>query len=101
VLSGLPTATVIDRLERADIAYARMNTVAEFLEHPQLTTRERWQQIGSEAGEIRALKPPVLMEGVEPVMGNVPALGAHTRAILEELGFERAAIDGWKQDGLI
>jgi itaconate CoA-transferase len=95
VLSALPEATVIERLEAAAIAYSRLNSVAAFIEHPQLSTRNRWQQVGSEAGPIPALKPPVIMGGVEPVMRPVPALGEHTRAILEELGFERATIDEW------
>ena len=69
---------VVDRLETAGIAYGRMNSVPEFLEHPQLTARSRWTEIGSEVGPLRALRPPVEMEGVEPVMGDVPALGQHT-----------------------
>jgi itaconate CoA-transferase len=101
VLSVLPLETVIERLERAGIAYARMNSVAEFIDHPQLTTRDRWQPIESEAGPLRALKPPVLMEAVEPVMGRVPSLGEHTRAILEELGFDRATIEMWKENRVI
>ena len=101
VLSVVPTETVIGRLERAEIAYSRMNSVAEFIDHPQLTQRDRWTSIGSQVGEIRALKPPVVMEGVEPVMRGVPSLGEHTHAVLEELGFDRATIDAWKRAGVI
>jgi itaconate CoA-transferase len=92
---------IIDRLEAAGIAYGRMNTVSEFLEHPQLTERSRWTEIDSEAGPLRALRPPVEMEGVEPVMGAVPALGEHTAAVLSELGIDRATIATWKADGVI
>jgi itaconate CoA-transferase len=92
---------IIDRLETAGIAYGRMNTVSEFLEHPQLTERSRWTEIDSEAGPLRALRPPVEMEGVEPVMGAVPALGEHTAAVLSELGIDRATIVKWKADGVI
>lgn len=101
VLSALPVETVIDRLEAAGIAYARMNSVAELIEHPQLSTRDRWHGVDSESGPVRMLKPPVLMEGITSVMGAVPALGEHTEAILEELGFDRATIDTWKQDRVI
>ena len=83
---------IVRRLEAADIAYARMNSVAELIEHPQLQTRDRWSQIGSEVGPLRALRPPAMIEDVEPVMGDVPALGQHNRAILEELGFDAATI---------
>ena len=36
-----------------------------------------------------------------PVMGPVPDLGAHTDTILAELGFERATIDRWRDEGVV
>jgi crotonobetainyl-CoA:carnitine CoA-transferase CaiB-like acyl-CoA transferase len=101
VLADLPMSEVLARLERAQIACARMSSLAELIEHPQLTTRDRWTRIGSEAGELRALLPPVIMEGVEPVMGGVPPLGADGAAILGELGFDEAQIAGWRREGVI
>jgi itaconate CoA-transferase len=92
---------VVRRLEAAGIASARMNTVREFLDHPQLAARERWRQVESPAGAIRALLPPVDMAGVEPMMGAIPALGAHTDAILRELGFEAATIVEWRRAGIV
>lgn len=99
--AALSLDEVAATLERAQIAYARMNSVREVLEHPQLRTRGRWTEIASEAGPLRALKPPVTVEGVEPVMGGVPALGQHTSAILEELGFDAATVAGWRKEGMI
>jgi crotonobetainyl-CoA:carnitine CoA-transferase CaiB-like acyl-CoA transferase len=58
-------------------------------------------EIGSEAGPLRALPPPVAIEGVEPVMGEVPALGQHTAAILEELGFTHDVVANWKKEEVI
>jgi itaconate CoA-transferase len=101
VLGRLSTEEVIDRLETAGIAHARMNSMAEFLGHPQLTARGRWTEIGSEVGPLRALRPPVEIEGVEPVMGDVPALGQHTTSILGELGVDRDTIAAWKSEGVI
>jgi crotonobetainyl-CoA:carnitine CoA-transferase CaiB-like acyl-CoA transferase len=92
---------VVRRLESAGIASARMNTVREFLDHPQLAARERWRQVDSPAGALRALLPPVDMAGVEPAMGAIPAVGAHTDAILGELGFDAATIDGWRRAGIV
>jgi itaconate CoA-transferase len=89
------------RLDRAQIACARMNSVREVLAHPQLAARARWSDIASEVGPLRALKPPVVLDGVEPVMGGVPALGEHTGAILGELGFDDATVAGWRQEGAI
>src|SRR6267143_2103672 len=80
-------APITARLESARIAYARMNSVEQYLAHPQLTGRRR--DIGSPAGPLLAVLPPVGMSGVEPVMGDVPALGQHTDQILGELGIDR------------
>jgi itaconate CoA-transferase len=100
-LGSLPATEIIARLEAAGIAYARMNSVPEYLEHPQLAARDCWREIGSPAGPLRALVPPVRMEGVDAVMGDVPALGQHTDAVLEELGVARDTIAAWRKQGVI
>jgi itaconate CoA-transferase len=87
------TAELTERLEAAQIAHARMNSVAQFLDHPQLAARDCWCEIGSPAGPLRALLPPVRMDGFTPVMRAVPALGEHTRAILKEIGTDPETID--------
>jgi len=97
----LTTSAVIARLESAGIAWARVNTVNGFIEHPQLTGRDRWREIGSPAGPLRALLPPVRIDGVDPVMGDVPALGQHTDMILGELGVARETIAAWRREGAI
>jgi itaconate CoA-transferase len=79
---------VTERLEAARIAYARMNSVQEFVDHPQLAARDRWREVGSPAGPIRALLPPVTVAGREPRMDPVPAVGEHTGAILRWLGYD-------------
>ena len=99
--AGQTTSAVVEQLESARIACARMNSVGEFLEHPQLTGRDCWREIGSPAGPLRAMIPPVRMESVEPSMGDVPSLGQHTDAILEELGVARDTIVAWRNEGAI
>jgi itaconate CoA-transferase len=101
VLGSQLAAVVLERLEVAGIASARRNPVVAFLDHPQLIERDRWRTIDSPAGPIRALLPPVQMDGVDPVMGAVPALGEHSQAILLELGFDQATIDAWKKEHVI
>jgi itaconate CoA-transferase len=85
--ASLSAAQAIERLERAEIANARMNDMQGFWSHAQSAARERWVRVGSPAGEIDALKPPF-----EPRMDPVPALGEHTGTILAELGYDEAAI---------
>ncbi len=99
--TALTTSDVIERLESASIAWARMNSVGEFLDHPQLAGRDCWRDIGSPAGPLRAMIPPVRMDGVEPSMGDVPSLGQHTDVILEELGVARDTIAAWRKEGAI
>ena len=56
-------------------------------EHPQLRARHRWHEVDSPAGKIPALLPPGAHPGDAVVTGGVPALGAHTDAILASLGY--------------
>jgi crotonobetainyl-CoA:carnitine CoA-transferase CaiB-like acyl-CoA transferase len=99
--AALTASEVVERLERAGIANARMNTVREFLDHPQLAARKRWRDVGSPAGPLRALLPPFSLDDLELPMGPVPALGAHTDAILQELGFDAVAIAEWRRAGIV
>ena len=101
VFASLGTIEIMARLDAAQIANARMNTVQEFVEHPQLAARKRWQTIDSPVGPLPALIPPVDIEGVEPLMGPVPALGQHTDDILRELGFDPSTIAQWRARGVI
>jgi itaconate CoA-transferase len=85
-LAALTVGQVTGLLEQAGIASARMRTPAEFAAHPQLAARDRWRDVGSPGGPVRALLPPVTVPGREATMGDIPALGQHTAAILAELG---------------
>ena len=100
VFRDLSAHEIIDRLEAARIAWARMNSVAEFVDHPQLTERDCWREVESPAGPLRALLPPVRMEGVDPTMKAVPSLGQHSQEILKELGFDPHTIATWRKEGV-
>ena len=100
VFRTLASIEVIERLDRAEIAHARINSVADFLEHPQLAARDSWRQVGSPAGPIPALIPPVRMQDLDPLMGAIPSLGQHSEAILRELGFDPQTIARWRNDGV-
>jgi itaconate CoA-transferase len=83
---------VLERLERAAIANARMNGIEEFLQHPQLQARRRTREIGSAAGPLTVFLPAITVDGVEPVMGPVPTLGEHNAAILAEISEKHPAM---------
>jgi crotonobetainyl-CoA:carnitine CoA-transferase CaiB-like acyl-CoA transferase len=100
-LGALPIAAIASRLDEAGIAYARQNSVADYLQHPQLVERAVWRDIDSPAGAITAPLPPVRFEGTSPSMGAVPGLGQHTDMILEELGVAPQTIAAWRAAGAI
>jgi crotonobetainyl-CoA:carnitine CoA-transferase CaiB-like acyl-CoA transferase len=77
---------LIALLDSAGIANARLRTVAEFADHPQLAARGRWRGFDSPAGPLTGLLPPVTVHGREARMGAVPALGEHSSAIRAEFG---------------
>ena len=88
VFSQLTIDQVVARLDRAQIANARMNEMQEFWNHPQLEARKRWREVDSPVGPLKALLPPVTMRDVEPRMDPIPALGAHTEQLLHALGYQ-------------
>jgi itaconate CoA-transferase len=97
----LSSEDLIARLDRAQIANSRMNTVEQFAHHPQLVERGRWCTIDSPAGPVHALLPPVIAEDVDPVMNPIPAVGEHTDRILKELGIDDGTIAAWRHSGMI
>ena len=43
----------------------------------------------------------VQIDGVDPVMNAIPAVGEHTEAILRELGVDTSTITNWRSSGVI
>jgi crotonobetainyl-CoA:carnitine CoA-transferase CaiB-like acyl-CoA transferase len=99
-VAGLSTAQLETLLERAGVAYARMNDVEQLWQHPVLSSRERWHEVQTPGGPAGAIAPPVDLAGIQPVMGDVPALGAHSRKILADLGYSAQDIDGLAAAGI-
>lgn len=92
VLAAYTADEAVDLLDGAGIACAHLRTPAEFAAHPQLAARDRWREIGTPGGPVRALLPPVTVAGREPRMGPVPRLGQHNEAIRAEFAVEREGV---------
>jgi itaconate CoA-transferase len=90
---------VLELLDAAQIANARLNTVGDLLTHPQL--EHRWTEMESPAGPIRTLPFPVSIGGAEPVLGPIPAVGEHTDAILAELGLTDPEVAALRSSGTV
>ncbi|MEJ1172568.1 CaiB/BaiF CoA transferase family protein [Variovorax sp. CCNWLW235] len=98
---ALDTAQVLERLDAAQIANARMNDMAGLWAHPQLQARDRWRQVGSPAGAIPALLPAGRQSAFDYRMDPVPAVGEHTEAILRSLGRGEADIAALREAGAV
>lgn len=95
--SALNIAQVEARLDDAKIANARMNTMNDVWEHPQLRARSRWQTVGSPVGDVPALLPPGVNSAFTYNMQSIPSVGEHTDAILKELGLSGLKIGELRQ----
>jgi itaconate CoA-transferase len=91
--ASLTAEQIIERLDDAPIACARLNDMHELWDHAQLRARDRWASVASPVGEVRAPLPPGVSSAWEARMDAIPALGEHTRAILTELGYAADAVD--------
>jgi itaconate CoA-transferase len=101
-LGALDVDEALARLEGAGIACARLRDVQEVAEHPQFAARDRWREVGSPVGPLRALLPPITLPGgAEARMGAVPALGEHTEALLRAVGMTGEEIAALRRDGVI
>ncbi|MEW1581783.1 CaiB/BaiF CoA-transferase family protein [Streptomyces microflavus] len=101
-LARLTGREALDALDAAGIACARLNTVADVAAHPQLAARDRWREVESPVGPLRALLPPITLPGgAEPSMGAVPALGEHTDELLRALGMTDEQTSVLRRDGVI
>lgn len=100
-LGALTADEALARLETAGIACARIRDLTELAEHPQLAARERWRRVGSPVGPLRALLPPITLPGgAQTRLGDVPALGRHTDALLRALGMTDDEIAALRRDGV-
>ncbi len=92
VFNALDAAQVVQRLDAAGIANARVNDMAGLWAHPQLAARQRWCSVDTPAGPVQALLPPGANSAFDYRMEAVPAVGEHSAAILAELGWSAERI---------
>jgi crotonobetainyl-CoA:carnitine CoA-transferase CaiB-like acyl-CoA transferase len=101
VFSTMTALEAAALLERAGIANGRLNEAKDIWQHPQLAARDRWRDVVTPNGAVRALLPPFAFADHEAAIGPVPALGEDTDAILRELGYADAAITAMHATGAV
>ncbi|ADH66634.1 MULTISPECIES: CaiB/BaiF CoA transferase family protein [Nocardiopsis] len=82
------------------VAYARVNSLADVWNHPQLAARGRWHEVDTPTGRVPALAPPGPRDPA-PRMDPVPDLGEHTDAILGELGMTAEETGELRSGGVV
>jgi len=100
-LQRMTRAELVARLDRGGIANAPLNDMHEVWAHPQFAARDRWREVATPAGPVRALLPPATLGGVPARMGGVPDVGEHTAPILVALGFSGAQVEALRADGAV
>ncbi|MGW3387615.1 CaiB/BaiF CoA transferase family protein [Streptomyces cinereoruber] len=101
-LAPLTAEEALARLDAAGIACARLNSVAELADHPQLTARDRWREVESPVGPLRSLLPPIVFpDAPEPRMDRIPSLGQDTDEVLAELGLREAEVKALREAGVV
>ncbi|MDI6628664.1 MAG: CaiB/BaiF CoA-transferase family protein [Rhodococcus sp. (in: high G+C Gram-positive bacteria)] len=99
--TSLFTTVELDaKLAAAGIPAAQVKQMDQVVAHPQLVERDRWRTVGTEHATAQALLPPATFADHEAPMGDVPALGQHTRALLIESGCGPDEADGILRQGI-
>jgi crotonobetainyl-CoA:carnitine CoA-transferase CaiB-like acyl-CoA transferase len=95
------TAELDDRLAEAGVPAAEINELQGLIDHPQLSARDRWREVDTPVGPVRAILPPMTFEDVEMAMGGVPALGQHSVEVLAEFGYSAGEIERLCAEGAV
>ncbi|EGX93545.1 L-carnitine dehydratase/bile acid-inducible protein F [Cordyceps militaris CM01] len=87
--AGLPASEVLERLDAAGIANAKVNDMHDVWEHPQLRARGRWAEMDTPAGRVPTLLPPGIDDPDGTRLDAVPAVGQHNESLFAEFGIVR------------
>jgi formyl-CoA transferase len=78
--AALDVLTLSSKLEAAEIAFARVNELADVLKHPHL----RRISVATPSGPLLLPAPAARTHPAEEAFGAIPSLGAHTEAVRRE-----------------
>jgi CoA:oxalate CoA-transferase len=91
----LTTEKCLAELAACGVPCSAYRTVAEVMNDPQLVHRGALAEVEDDAGTFKVMNLPFRMSGATVAAGKrAPALGEHTRAVLDEAGFLESRIAG-------
>ncbi|MER8376728.1 CaiB/BaiF CoA-transferase family protein [Mesorhizobium sp. M1406] len=79
--SELSCQEAMHELEAAGLAYGRLNEVEDVSNHPHI----RRIRVGTPDGIVETIAPAAIFNSERPTLRPVPALGAHTETVREEV----------------
>lgn len=84
VFSSAPREAIVEKLERARVAYGRVSTLEDVARHPQ----NRYVEVETPSGPVRCLAPGMIFDRTLPRFGPVPALGEQSAVLRAEFAAE-------------
>jgi crotonobetainyl-CoA:carnitine CoA-transferase CaiB-like acyl-CoA transferase len=82
VFASAPREAMIERLNKARIAFGRLSDMDDLMVHPQ----NRYVTVQTSSGEIELLAPGTVVRGQKSSFGPVPTLGQHDKSLRAEFG---------------
>jgi crotonobetainyl-CoA:carnitine CoA-transferase CaiB-like acyl-CoA transferase len=103
VLIGRPSAEWLDRLTKADVPCGPVLTRSEMIRHPHIAALELLEEYDHpQAGRLRQARNAARFAGTPAsIRLPAPALGAHTEAVLGEIGYSGREIDELRSQGAL
>lgn len=86
VFAAVPRQQMVEKLRGAKIAYGRVSSLADVVDHPQ----NRYTTVETPTGLVRMLAPASHPDGEAFAPGPVPSLGADTERLRFEFSHEAA-----------
>jgi len=84
-LGSLDATDLIERLSKAEIAFAEVNDLHGLSRHPHL----RRISVETSSGAVSIPAPPAIVDGSARRLGSVPSIGEHTASVLQALSGSR------------
>jgi crotonobetainyl-CoA:carnitine CoA-transferase CaiB-like acyl-CoA transferase len=102
VACGFTVATLVSRLQAADVPVAPVHLPEAVKDDPQVVAREFIEEKQHpRVGRFLGAKSPISMFGEEIILSPAPMLGEQTAEVLIELGYDQPTIDSLKIEGVI